>query len=153
MHKNLRDSYKHYKSNSINPVDIKMYLDIVHGYLKYIVNKVMNGEEITLPSRFGTLCIIGKKQTIRFDENGNVQGLAPDWVKTRELWNRNEEAKNNKQLVYCTNEHTSSIRYRFLWSKTRVLVTNKSLYALKMTRTNKREVSNRVKNGKEYKRI
>ena len=152
MHKNLRDSYKFYKAESINSVDIKMYLDIVHGHLKFMMNKVLEGEEITLPSRFGTLSIIGKKQNIRFDEQGNVQGLAPDWVRTKELWDRNEEAKKNKQLVYCTNEHTSSIRYKFLWSKNRVLVTNKTLYALKMTRTNKREVSNRVKNGKEYKR-
>lgn len=153
MHKNLRDSYKFYKTESVNPVDVKMYLDIVHGHLKFIVDKVMQGEEVTLPSRFGTLSIIGKKQNIRFDEQGNVQGLAPDWVRTKELWDRNEEAKNNKQLVYCTNEHTSNIRYKFLWSKMRVLVTNKTLYALKMTRTNKREVSNRVKNGQEYKRI
>lgn len=153
MHKNLRDSYKLYKTTSVNPTDIKMYLDIVHGYLKFLMNKVMEGEEVTLPSRFGTLSITGKKQTIRFDENGKVVGLPPDWVKTKELWDRNETAKQNKQLVYCTNEHTSNIRYKFLWSKITVLVTNKTLYALKMTRTNKRDVSNRVKNGKEYKRI
>lgn len=153
MHKNLRDSYKFYKNDATNPIDIKIYLDIVHGHMKFMVDKVMQGEEISLPSRFGTLSIIGRKQNIRFDEQGNVQGLAPDWVRTKELWDRNEKAKENKQLVYCTNEHTSNIRYKFLWSKMRVLVTNKTLYALKMTRTNKREVSNRVKSGQEYKRI
>lgn len=152
MHKNLRDSYKYYKKDSLNPVDIKMYLDIVHGHMKFMIEKVVDGEEITLPARFGNLSITGKKQVIRYDEEGNVQGLAPDWVKTKELWDRNPVSKENKQLVYCTNEHTSGIRYRFFWSKLRVLVTNKTLYALKMTRTNKREVSNRVKNGKEYQR-
>lgn len=148
--KNIRDSYRYYKKTSKNPIDIKTYIEMCNEYNKFLINKVLDGEEITLPSRMGTLSIVGKKQKITYDENGNVKGLAPDWVKTKKLWETNSKAKEKKQLVYHTNEHSSNIRYRFFWSKSRVLVTNKTLYSLLITRTNKRSVHNRIMNGAEY---
>lgn len=151
IQKNLRDSYKLYKKEVKNPVDVKTYVLIATMYNKFLMDKVLDGEEVTLPSRFGTLCIIGRKQKIQFDEQGNIKGLAPDWVKTKKLWDSSPEAKERKQLVYHTNEHTGNIRYKFLWSKSRVLITNKTLYSLQVTRQNKREVHKRVIEGKEYK--
>ena len=148
--KNIRDSYKHYRESSKNPVDIKTYITLCNEYNKFLIGKVLDGEEVTLPSRMGTLSIIGRKQKIQFDEEGNVKGLAPDWVKTKKLWDENPDAKKRKQLVYHTNEHSSNIRYKYLWSKSRVLVTNKTLYSLQITRTNKREVHKRILQGKEY---
>ena len=65
----------------------------------------------------------------QFDENGNPI-LPPNWAKTKELWEKNPEAKAKKQLVYCTNDHTNGIRYKIIWSKRRVLVENKTLYSL-----------------------
>ena len=150
MLRNIRDSYKLYKKSTENPVDVKTYIEIANGYNQHLIDRVLDGEKVTLPMRFGTLCIMGKKQKVRFDENGNVKGLAPDWVKTKQLWDKNPEAKERKQLVYHTNEHSSTIRYKFLWAKSRVLITNKTLYALRLTRTNKREVNKRVNEGKEY---
>ena len=83
-------------------------------------------------------------------EDGEIKGLAPDWVKTKQLWDSDTEAKENKQLVYHFNEETNGIRYKFSWSKNRVLVSNKTLYNLRMTRSNKRELSKLVREGKEY---
>ncbi len=148
--KNVRDSYKFYKSISRLPVDCKTYIAICNDFNKFLAEKVLDGEEVTLPARMGSLSILGRKQKIRFDEEGNVQGLAPDWVKTKQLWENNSEAKANKKVVYHTNEHSSQIRYKFLWSKMNVLVTNKTLYALLMTRTNKRAVHEKIMNGTEY---
>ena len=150
IQKNLRDSYKLYKKEVKNPVDVKTYVLIATMYNKFLMDKVLDGEEVTLPSRFGTLCIIGRKQKIQFDEQGNIKGLAPDWVKTKELWDSDPIAKQNKQLVYHFNEETNGIRYKFAWSKNRVLVSNKTLYNLRMTRSNKRELSKLVREGKEY---
>ena len=148
--RNSRDSYKYYKSINKKGVNLKTYLDITSAYNRFLIDKVLDGELVTLPSRLGTLSIMGKKQKIRFDEDGNLVGLAPDWVKTKKLWDSNEIAKNKKQLVYHTNEHTSSVRYKFFWSKNRVLITNKTLYALRITRENKRAVHKKILDGKEY---
>ena len=117
--------------------------------MKFLILKLLSTGEIILPERLGRLSIFGKKVNVRI-ENGEIKGLAPDWVKTKQLWDSDEEAKNNKQLVYHFNEETNGIRYKFSWSKNRVLVSNKTLYNLRMTRSNKRELSKLVREGKEY---
>jgi len=149
--KNLRESYKLYKKLVENPVDIKDYLLLSAEYNKFLVNKVLEGKEVTLPSRMGTLSIVGKEQTIKFDDEGKVTGLAPDWVKTKKLWEENEQARKEKKLVFHTNSHTDNVRYKYLWSKKNVLVENKTLYSLRLTRTNKRAVHQKILEGAQYK--
>jgi len=146
---NLRDSYKDYKSEVEKPVDIKIYLSIVNGFMKFLTKKLFEKGEVLLPERLGNIQIIGRKVKVTV-EDGKIKGLAPDWKATRSLWERDEEACKNKQLAYHFNEETNGVRYRFFWCKNRVLVPNKTLYRLVMTRTNKRTVPELVKAGKEY---
>lgn len=148
--KNLIDSYRQYKKESKNPVDKKTYLLLASLYNKFLIEKVLEGEIVTLPSRLGTLSILGKKQKIRFDENGNVKGLAPDWVKTKKFWDSNPEAKKQRKLLYHTNPHTDNVRYKYFWSKKNILIENKTLYSLRITRANKRAVYRKILDGKEY---
>jgi len=147
--KNIRDSFKTYSKDSQNPLDIKEYVNIANLYNKFLIDKVLEGEEVSLPYRLGSLSVRGKKQEVRF-EDGKIVGLAPDWVKTKKLWEEDAEAKNSKRLLYHTNEHTDGVRYKYNWSKNRVLVTNKTLYNFRLTRTNKRRLSDLVKNGKKF---
>lgn len=146
---NTRDSYVVYKNMSVNPINISQYVQIINHFMKFLSSKLLSTGEINIPERLGKLSIFGKKVNVRI-EDGEIKGLAPDWVKTKQLWESDEEAKNNKQLVYHFNEETNGIRYKFAWSKNRVLVSNKTLYNLRMTRSNKRELSRLVREGKEY---
>ena len=146
---NIRDSYVVYKNMSVNPINISQYVQIINHFMKFLSSKLLSTGEINIPERLGKLSIFGKKVNVRI-EDGEIKGLAPDWVKTKQLWESDEEAKNNKQLVYHFNEETNGIRYKFSWSKNRVLVSNKTLYNLRMTRSNKRELSRLVREGKEY---
>lgn len=146
---NTRDSYVVYKNMSDNPINISEYVQIINQFMKFLILKLLSTGEIILPERLGRLSIFGKKVNVRI-EDGEIKGLAPDWVKTKQLWDSDEEAKNNKQLVYHFNEETNGIRYKFSWSKNRVLVSNKTLYNLRMTRSNKRELSKLVRENKEY---
>ena len=148
-HFNTRDSYIVYKNMSNNPVNITQYVQINNQFMKFLMSKLFDTGEINIPERLGKLSITGKKVKIRI-ENGEIKGLAPDWVKTKELWEIDFKAKEDKKLVYHFNEDTNGIRYKFSWSKNRVLISNKTLYSLRMTRTNKRELSRLVKNNKEY---
>lgn len=149
LNKNLRDSYKKYIETTESPVDIKTYMLINSDFNKFLVNKVLEGKEVTLPARLGTLSIIGRKPNLKFEE-GRVKGLAPDWVKTKKLWNENEEAKEKKTLLYHTNSHTDGYRYKWNWSKRNVMIENKTLYSLQMTRTNKRAVHKKIIEGTPY---
>lgn len=148
-HYNINDSYVVYKNISNDPIDKSIYLQITNQFMKFLSSKLLSQGEINIPERLGKLSIYGKKVKVKV-EDGQIKGLAPDWVKTKELWESDKEAKNKKQLVYHFNEETNGIRYKYVWSKNRVLVSNKTLYNLRMTRTNKRELSKLVKEGKEY---
>lgn len=147
---NLRDSYKHYKSEVKESVDIKVYLEIASEFMKFIMKKVFDGFEVKLPARLGSFQIIGRKVKPKLNEEGEIANLAPDWVKTKALWESNPKAKLNKELVYCFNEHTNGVRYKFLWSKKNVNVINKGIYSIKFSRANKRKINELVKQGKEY---
>lgn len=148
-HLNIRSSYSVYSNISEDPIDIKIYMLIVKGYLKFLIQRLFDKGEISIPEKLGKLQVIGKKVKVRI-EDGVIKGLAPDWVKTKELWKQDPEAKDRKQLVYHFNEDSNGIRYKFHWSTNRVLVANKTLYSLRLTRTNKRDLSNKIKQGKEY---
>ncbi len=146
---NIRDSYKIYKTLTHTPESIKDYTAIANDYMKFLMEKVLEGEEVTLPARMGTLSITGKQRKIRFREDGTPV-LPPNWAKTKKLWERNEEAKLAKKLVYCTNEETNGVVYKVHWSKNRVPIENKSFYSFRLTRTNKRAISDAIKRGVEY---
>lgn len=151
-HKNIRDSYfEEYKDVVENPVSYSTFSTIVQLFFVFLFSKVFDGEEVTLPCRLGTLFIRGTKEKVKFDENGKIKGLSVNWQKTKALWDSNPTAKEAKQLVYNTNEHSSGIRYKFIWSRNRVLTQYKSLYSLRLTRTIKRELYRLiVEENKEY---
>ena len=148
--KNIRDSYRTYKSMSENPIDVKSYVKLVNLFCKFIAKKVLEGEEVKLPSRTGTLSVKGKKPKIELDEDGKLMNHPVDYKSTFELWKSCPECKERRQKVYHLNEHSLGIRYKFFWSKKRVLVENKTFYTMRLTRTNKRRLAKLIKQGKEY---
>lgn len=147
---NIRKSYKLYRKLSKKPIEVKHYIYLANDYNKFLMEKVFEGEEVTLPMKLGTLSIIGRKQEIKFNEDG-VPNLAPNWGKTKKLWDSNHLAKEKKTIIYCLNEETNGVRYKVAWSKRLMMVENKILYSLKMTRENKRRINKElVVNKKEY---
>lgn len=153
--KSLGDCYNFYlEREGDEKLTEKQYKEINYLYFKFLTSKVLEGEGVSLPNRMGTLKILGRKPRIRFekDEFGNkkIVGLAPNWKKTKELWSKNEEARKEKRMVYFTNEETGGVIYKWFWSKRNILVKNKTLYSLRMTRTNKRAVKPMIKKGKTY---
>jgi hypothetical protein len=147
---NLRDSYKFYKSNEENPIDAKIYMEIVLGFIKFMMNKVFEGKDIKLQCELGIVGVRGKRQKPRLDENGEIVGLAPDWVGTKKLWDENPEAKAKRQILYHFNEHSAGVRYKVVWFKKGFKFRNKSIYSIRFSRKNKRTISNLIKGGKEY---
>lgn len=148
MNLSLKDIFKEYKKEN-KKENKKEFLRISYMFLKFIIDKVLEGEEVTL-LRLGTLKVTGRKQEIKYDEDGNVKGLAPNWAKTKKLWSINEEAKNKKKVIYNTNEHSDGIRYKYTWVKKKLILKFKTLYALQLSRENKRKLYRIINSGKDY---
>lgn len=150
MKKNLRSTYKTYLSTTEDPVDVKTYTELNNLYMKFLVYKGLKGYEVTLPARLGTLAIVGRKSKVRFNEGGDVVGLAPDWVSTKKLWEENPDAKAKRQRIFHTNAHSDGYRYKWHWGKKKIMIENKTLYALRMVRSNKRAVNTLVNKGVQF---
>jgi hypothetical protein len=146
---NIRSSYKRYSKEVETPVEINDFISIANGYMEFLMQKVREGEEVTMPARIGTLFIQGTKKNLKFNKDG-IPLLPPNWGETKKLWDRNPDAKATKKIVYCLNEETNGIVYKVNWSKNRVPIENKIYYNLILTRDNKRAIHNRIKQGKEY---
>ena len=145
----LLQAADHYLKTVENPVSKKEYLSLAYELMKHLSGLLLKGAFVSLPCRLGEVSVKGRKVIAKV-ENGQIKGLAPDWKATKKLWATNEKARAERKLVYHFNEPTAGIRYRLFWSKKTALVENKTLYALQMTRTNKRAVSQRIQEGTEY---
>lgn len=146
---NIRSSYKSYKSITETPIEEKQYLEIANGYMKFLIQKILEGEEVTMPARLGTLFIQGTKKNLKFNRDG-IPLLPPNWAATKRLWDSNPDAKATKKIVYCFNEETDGVVYKLHWSKNRVPIENKLYYNFILTRANKRAIHYQIKQGKEY---
>ena len=150
---NLRDSYKYYKTcNPASTVDVKIYLYIITGFVKFIMQKVFDGFDVELAGgrSLGTIGIRGKKLIPKLEEQGNMIHGSVDWGATRKLWESNHEAKKNKVLLKHLNEHTNGIAYNLLWWPTGMKIGNKRLYNLVFCKPNKRKASAYFFSGREY---
>jgi len=153
-YKNLTDSYSLYKEKFGNEVSKSDYVKIASAFIKFIMYRIIHHSDvIQLPFKMGTLKVVGRKQKISYDEEGNIKGLSPNWRKTKELYDRCPECKERRQIVYNMNEHSDGIRYSFNWGLRNVMLKNKSYYVLKMTRANKRDLYKAILSGKEYELI
>lgn len=156
----IKDSYTFYRNDrkgNLPNLDYKeerpLYIDITMEFVKRIANKILDGYDVIMPAGMGIIGVRGEKLRLGInEENGYVKGMLPNWKETKELWERDEKAKEEKTLVFYFNEHSNGIKYQFFWSKDRVLIKNKFIYGLRMARANKRELSRRIiEEEKEYK--
>lgn len=152
----IEDVYKFYKAQckekGTEPIDITVFRKIIKYYNQEVCKSIVyNNDEFRLPFRLGYLRIKKYKTKFKIDKDGNLKTsyLKPDWKATKELWEKNEEAKENKKIVYHTNRHTSGFYYKWFWDKRVCNIKNSSVYSLVMTRGNKRMIPEAVKNNED----
>ena len=150
--KNILSSYKYFReiggSTSTTRQDL---CKVANDFNKHIMDLVLEGNEVKLPERLGVISVRGKKIETKFDEElGRISNQSIDFGETNKMWKKHPELKEKKQVVYHLNEHTNGVRYKYFWSRDRVLVENKMFYTMIFTRANKRRVSALIQGGKEY---
>jgi hypothetical protein len=150
--KNIMSSYKTYREmGGSMDIDRLLYCKMANEFNKDIIELVKDGHQVKLPEKMGILSVKGKKIQSEYDEElGRISNQAPDFGETNKLWARCPECKKRKQMVYHENEHSDGIRYKYFWSKDRMIVENKLFYTMVLTRTNKRQLSALIQGGREY---
>jgi len=158
---NMRDGYKFYRQNH-QDADSKTYLEIVSGLMQLFMQKVLEGNDVKMGAKLGTIGVRGAKVEPIITEEGEIRGIAPNWGETKKSWQKKAEdlgisyeefllkPRSERPLVYCFNEHSNFIKYKLVWYKANVIVRNKSYYGLGFSWHNRRALSKLIKEGKEY---
>ena len=143
---NTKMSYKWYSQHSEKADRLKRkdFIRLVSEFNKMIAEYVIAGHQVQLPANAGVMCIHGHKPKIVI-ENGRIRGLAPDWKRTHE-YNRKHQGEK-KKIIYHTNDHSEGYRYHWVWSKKRMWLQYKWLYAFLPSRTNKRTLAESIREG------
>lgn len=161
-HVSTAQSYKFYREemdpNGIPGLDykkgMKPYYKIISGLLKLILQKVFDGYDVKLGGKLGIIGIRGRKvEPIIVDKpdgTREIRGIAPNWGETKKLQAKDPKAKENKTKIYCFNEHSNGIKYKFYWNKIDSFITNKSYYSLTFARGARRAIPKLVAQGKEW---
>jgi len=134
----LKDMYQEYiKDKSVD----SMYYVTYNEYVEYcsifykMISKALvdDNYKFKLPFALGEVYVIKHKM--------NYINKAPiDWKLTAE----------KGKLMYNFNDHSAGFGYKFFWTKPHKVV-NKFMYALVMTRSNKRYLAKAIKqNKKDY---
>lgn len=148
----LSDIYKSYKDSVKNPVTKEQFRKILNKFNDETTNLIINESfEFRLPYRLGYLRIKKFKLKLKLDADGKLKksALKIDWKATNTLWKENEVAKEEKKLVYHTNQHTNGNYFKWFWDKGPSNVSNLSVYQIKMSRANLRSLAKAVKTNEE----
>ena len=120
------------ESDTAYDISYKQYRSIITDYFKYLKEQLLyNSKCVKLPYRLGSIQIV-KHKPKHYDK----RSLRIDYKATKQY----------NKLIFLTNEHSNFYKYRCHWDKTNVLVKNKTNYQLVMTRANKRELAQIIKN-------
>lgn len=146
------DIYKFYKKaqkeKDLPIIELPIFRKIIKYYnIETCKGIVENSNEFRLPFRLGYLRIRKFKTRIISDANGKLKTghMHPDWKATKALWLTNPKAKEDKKIVWHTNNHSQGYYYKWYWDKRACNITNSSVYSLTMSRNNKRLISKIVK--------
>lgn len=143
----IEDIYKYYKSYSDNPVSEKIFVAAWKSFITQVTDgMVYEGRDFIMPFRLGPVGIRKQKIIVVLNKDGTIDKryLRPDWKATKELWNKDAQAKEKKQIVFHLNKHFNGFNCKWFWDKSTCSVPNQSAYALVMTRDNKRKLSEAI---------
>lgn len=120
------------EKNTIYDIPYSVYRQIITDYFQYLRDELIeNSKCVKLPYRLGSVQIVKKK---------------PKFYDKRSLRIDYQASKQYDKIIFLTNEHSDFYKYRCYWCKQDMIVPNKTKYQLTMTRANKRNLAQIIKN-------
>lgn len=137
------DVFRFYKTISAKPVSKEVFMNLWTEYLDWgFTENVFKGRVFKLPY-IGDITLRKKKISLK-EKDGKIDKryLKVDYKKTKELWEANPQAKEEKKLIFHLNQHTGGYYYRiYLDKKYARKVANMRYFKLVFVRKWKRMIS------------
>lgn len=145
-----KDFYNFYKSTVRNPLPYKTVVNFLYGktnigLIEELKNEIVyNAYSLHLPHRLGIIRVRKKEPKIHFNNDGSLNYkksmMRVDWKATKELWEKNPEAKKKKTRVFHLNKHTDGAICSPVWEKYSSNVKNKTVYKFLPVRSFYRQI-------------
>lgn len=109
-----------------------------------LANKLLEGKEIQLPCRMGQLELRKYQGSFKIKDGKVKTNLPIDWNETLKLWYEDEDSHQKKTLVKMDQKEI----YRIYYNKWSARYQNVSFYEFKANRDLKKQIEQRIKEGK-----
>ena len=111
----MSDGYALYLRRTKKPeteLDEKTYGKVIKAYCKTLAELLENDGIVDLPCKLGSIVVTRYKYRWKFTNDGKIHGRGKtDWAKTRELWNNDPKAAENKVRVMSPDLYGTVIAY------------------------------------------
>lgn len=116
----------------------KEFMIISESIFKKVLERLLKGEKIKLPSKLGFLELKKYKP-----KNKSV-----DWKETNRLYSEhNKENPKNKKFIFHKNYHSNGYKPILKWEKNSAIFINKKIFGIKFTRDVDRLIASHFKNN------
>lgn len=141
------DAYKFLRKNKWldvgQSVTEHQYYSIIRKMNNLLADSLIQGHDIELPCRMGTIEVRKYDATISID-NGKIKTNLPvDWDRTLKLWSEDEEAYKERTLIKMEEKEVFKVYY----NRIKADYNNKSLYEFIVNRDLKRRLKQKIKSG------
>jgi hypothetical protein len=129
----------------------QIYTKILKRFNQELFNLIIDkGLIYNIPFGLGTIKVVHWKKQYKFNEKGDLKTntFPVDWKTTMKLWSEDEEARNEKLVVYESNKHTEGHIYKTSWSRARSKYTIIKCYKFVPARKNSRLLGKKLKDPK-----
>lgn len=142
------DAYKWIRKRKWEDVGRRLteheFYSIIRKVNDLLAINLINGEDIKLPHRMGTL-ELRKKSSRVYLKNGKLcTNLPIDWDKTLKLWCEDEDAYTNRVLIRMEENEIFKVYY----NKNKAEYNNKSFYQFKINRELKKALKRNIKKNR-----
>ena len=145
MIKNLKSAYTLYRKDKGTILRDEYYI-ITQDFMKFISDKVIEGYEVCLPQKCGSVEILLLKGKMAYPKK------PINWSLTRQIWRENPE-KRKKEFIYGLGEFMNGFCPKVKWSRIGIYAEFKYIYYFVFTRHNKKKLLNRLRTTTDYKTI
>lgn len=140
----ISDYRKYYKDN-YGEIDDALYKNIIKDYNESIIELIIEDNLIyTLPYIYFEIVIKKSKRKPKLVNGILINPNPIDWKTTKELWEKDAEAKEKKLRVRFNNSHTSGYVFRIYCKKFKSKLKYRSYFKFKPNRKFQRRLAKRI---------
>lgn len=140
------DAYKYIRKNKWfdigRPLKEHEFYTIIRQVNDLLVNSFLEGNDIALPHRLGTLELRKFNPTLTIKDGKLINTLPIDWDRTLKLWAEDNESFKNKVLIKLEEKEV----FRVFYNRKNANYQNKSFMQFKVNRDFKRRLKQKIKN-------